>query len=222
MSWNRVSVPPASLLSLHLSWYHEHLEISPNTTKSGHFILKLVNKKHPCDTAQRQLSAGQTPGTSGSPTLPFLCSACAPRDLQLPFHILSPPSPTAKGIPQGMLSKGVIEPPVLHKELSPQRDVTTPQHPHELSQCESTKTFQMIQMCDCHTQPFTHLHQGSQDLCSFWLCTFHSLFFVLLWQIKKMFSPQLWVIATLPKNSRVLNCSFPGAAKHIPVFTPAP
>lgn len=47
-------------------------------------------------------------------------------------------------------------------------------------------------------------------------------FFVLLSQVRKMFSPQLWVIATLPKHILVLSCSFPGAAKHIPVLTPAP
>lgn len=84
---------------------------------------------------------------------------------------------------------------------------------------ESAKNFLMIQMCDYHTRPFTHLRKGSQDPCSFWLCAFHSFHCV---TIAKEGNIQLPALSHChpPKKHRVLDCCFTGAAEPIAQYSP--
>lgn len=50
---------------------------------------------------------------------------------------------------------------MLHKELLFQSDVATFHHLTNAASSESSKIFQMIQMCDYRTCPITHLRKGS-------------------------------------------------------------
>lgn len=175
MSWNWVSVPPASLQSLHLSWYQEHLEISPNTTVSGQFMVELVNKKHPCAIAQKSSLQGKHLGLLGL----LLFHSCAQLEAPEPHSPLStfwaPQAPLQRASHRECWAKRWLNPQ--HFTRSCLLTGTWPPLSTRTNAAsgESSKTFQMIQMCDCHTCPFTHCCQGSQDPCSFWLCAFHSL-----------------------------------------------
>lgn len=123
MSWNWISIAPASLQSLYRSPHREHPEILWNTTVAGHFIAVPVDEKHPCVTAQEASLQGEHLGLLS--LLPFLCSAWArPPEPLAPqsrsaFHLLSSPSPTAKVISQGPLSWEVTKSTARHASQGP-------------------------------------------------------------------------------------------------------
>lgn len=179
-------------------------------------MVGLVNKKHctrraPCraNTWDCWFSYSSIPVLSSSPLSPSVA---------FPLSELSKPHckghPTGNAEPRGDWTPSASQ----GADSSGGRDPQCPWEHRQWWQHQdlSDDSNVWLSHSSLHTPP------SGQPRPVFLLALYFSLpFFVLRWQMRKMFSSQLWLIATLPKNSRVLNCSFPGAAKHIPVFTPA-
>lgn len=220
MSWNRVSVPPASLESLHMSWYREHLETSPNSTQS-HFLVEWVNKKTSlCHCRRRAPYRANTwycwLSYSSFPVL----SSC-PQSPSDAFPASEPSKPHCKGHPTGN-----AEPRGNWNASSSQGATSSEGHDHPSAPVWTQPWGKRHNLSDDSNVWLSHssLHTpplGQPGLMFLLALHFSLPFFVLLWQVRKMFSSHLLSHCHSPKKQSCPELLFPRSCQAHPSIHPS-